>query len=71
MYETKLTWGEISRMTDEEIIAGSKAADYAVNTEYKFVVYTDATGNNIVNICTIKSIGEHFYTANVTEKIIL
>lgn len=47
MYDTKLTWGEISRMTDEEIIAGSKEETYALNTEYKFVVYTDATGNNL------------------------
>ncbi|HCA21754.1 MAG TPA: hypothetical protein DEO87_05195 [Lachnospiraceae bacterium] len=46
IYDTKLTWGDIARMSDEEIISGSEAVEYVIDTDYKFVVYTDSTGNN-------------------------
>ncbi len=46
MYDTDLTWGEISRMSDEEILSSSTIEEYATNAEYKFAVFTDETGNN-------------------------
>ena len=62
MYDTKLTWGDISRMTDEEIISGSEAVESATDTEYKFVVFTDATGNNFDGeAIVVKTDGGYIY----------
>lgn len=47
VYKTELTYGEITKLSDEEVIEQcTPYSDNSVNTDYRFVVYTDDTGNN-------------------------
>lgn len=65
VYETKLTYGEITKLSDEEIIEQcTPYSDDTVNTDYRFVIYTDDTGNNVRYEAIVVRNGDYILTGN-------
>lgn len=68
--DVKFTFGEISKMTDEEVIEFCEQSLYAdfTNIEYQFEVYTDGTGNYTDNERIVSLNKISYYDYRVDEE---